>query len=158
MYFHKLTAAAPQPDFRLLVHFNDGQAKLYDMKPLFSQYPVFQALQDTPGLFEQVSIDPGGYGISWNDDLDLSADELFAGGRSISTPFEGLLSLADAAALWDLDESTLRKAISCRRLVNGTDVKKYGKQWLITRAAMEREYGPLEAESASQPAAVRKSV
>ena len=86
-------------------------------------------------------MDPGGYGVSWNDDLDLSADELFANGQPVSTPFDRLLSFGDATQLWGLSESTLRKAVSYRRLVDGVDVKKFGKQWLVTRDAMEREYG-----------------
>ena len=28
------------------------------------------------------------------------------------------------------------------KLKENIDVKKFGKQWIITRAAMEREYGP----------------
>lgn len=47
------------------------------MAPLFDEMPVFSPLRDVPGLFEQVSVDPGGYGISWNDDIDLDASELW---------------------------------------------------------------------------------
>jgi hypothetical protein len=43
--------------------------------------------------------------------------------------------------LWNLDESTLRKAITYGKLVNGVDVGKFGKQWVISIAAMKREYG-----------------
>jgi len=40
-----------------------------------------------------------------------------------------------------LNESTLRKAIASGRLQKGVDVCKFGKQWVITLKAMEREYG-----------------
>ena len=53
-----------------------------------------------------------------------------------------MLSFGDATALWGLNESTLRKAVSYRKLADGIDVKKFGKQWVVTRSAMEREYGP----------------
>lgn len=43
--------------------------------------------------------------------------------------------------LWNLNESTLRKAITYGKLVNGVDVCKFGKQWVISIAAMKREYG-----------------
>ena len=143
--FHKITAAAPLPDLRLLAHFSDGQAREYDLAPLLDRLDAFRALKDTPGLFEQVQVDAGGFGVSWNDDLDLSSDEIFDHGRPVSTPFDRLLSFGDATELWGLNESTLRKAVSYRRLVNGIDVKKFGKQWLVTRDAMEREYGPPRA-------------
>lgn len=141
--FHKITSAAPLPGFRLLAHFSNGQAREYDLTALFSRFPDLRALQTTAGLMEQLRVDPGGYGVSWNDDLDLSADEIFFHGKSVSTPFDGLMSFADATSLWGLSESTLRKAVVYRKLVDGVDVKKYGKQWLVTRAAMEREYGIL---------------
>ena len=76
MTFHKVNSAAPLPDYRLLVRFASGQSKIYDVVPLFDRFPIFQALRNTPGLFEQVQVDPGGYGISWNDDVDLACDEL----------------------------------------------------------------------------------
>lgn len=139
--FHKITAAAPLSGLRLLVHFSDGQAREYDCTPLPERFPAFCSLVDVTGLFQQVRVDPGGYGVSWNDDLDLSADELFEHGHPVTTPFDRLLSFADATELWGLSESTLRKAVSYRKLIDGIDVRKFGKQWLVTRDAMEREYG-----------------
>jgi hypothetical protein len=143
--FHKITTITSLPDLRLLAHFSDGQAKEYDLKPLLERFDAFRVLCDVPGLCEQVQVDPGGYGISWNDDLDLSSDEIFEHGRPATTPFDRLISFADATELWGLSESTLRKAVAYRKLIDGVDVKKFGKQWLVTRDAMEREYGPLPA-------------
>ena len=40
-----------------------------------------------------------------------------------------------------LNESTLRKAITYGKLVNGIDVCKFGKQWVVSTEAMKREYG-----------------
>ena len=51
------------------------------------------------------------------------------------------MAFTDAAQLWGLNESTLRKAISCGKLVNGVDACKFGKQWVIPTEAMRREYG-----------------
>ena len=139
--FHKLTSAAPLSDFRLLLHFTDGSAREYDMKPLLSRIPALAPLKTVPKLFEQVCVDPGGYGVSWNDDIDLDASELWKNGVPVQTPFADLLSFSDATALWGLHESTLRKAVSYGKLVSGLDVMKFGKQWVVTRAAMLREYG-----------------
>lgn len=139
--FHKLKAVSPIPDNSLLVHFTDGTAKQYDMSPLLNEMDAFSDLKTVPGLFEQVSVDAGGYGISWNDDIDLDCEELWANGHEVKTPFDGLLSFADATAIWQLSESTLRKAISYGKLRDGIDVLKFGKQWVVTRTAMLREYG-----------------
>ena len=43
-------------------------------------------------------------------------------------------------------ESTLRKAVTYGKLKENIDVKKFGKQWIITQKAMEREYGPMPSE------------
>ena len=104
--FHKIQSVTPLPDFRLLAHFTDGTSKNYDVAPLFDEMPVFSPLRDVPGLFEQVSVDPGGYGISWNDDIDLDASELWENGTPAASPFDGFLSFADATALWALNESS----------------------------------------------------
>lgn len=132
-------------DFVLLVSFSEGVTKTYDVKPLFSKWLVFNELKNNH-LFEEVSVDQGGYGVSWNDDIDLSCDELFYEGKVIKTPFDGLIAFTEACQLWNLNESTLRKAVSYGKLIDGIDVSKYGKQWVVTMKAMEREYGPLPVD------------
>lgn len=139
--FHKVKSVNPLPDYRLSVHFSEGISKIYDVKPLFDKWPVFNKLKTSAGLFDSVSVDSGGFGIVWNDEIDLSCDELFENGKTISTPFDNLMSFGDATQLWGLNESTLRKAISYGKLQNGVDVCKFGKQWIISMDAMRREYG-----------------
>lgn len=56
-------------------------------------------------------------------------------------PIDGILSVSDAAALWDLDTSTIRRAIKDGRLMQSRDCHKIGNQWIITKAAMTRLYG-----------------
>ena len=139
--FHKLKDVTALADYRLCVQFAEGVTKIYDVKPLFDKWAPFEALRSTPHLFYDVKVDVGGYGIIWNDELDLSCDELFANGETIQTPFDGLLAFTDATELWGLNESTLRKAIAYGKLVSGVDACKYGKQWVISMDAMKREYG-----------------
>lgn len=139
--FHKVKAVNALPDFRLSVQFAEGVTKIYDVKPLFQKWRAFKSLQIDTMLFSKVKVDKGGYGIIWNDDLDLSCEELFEYGETVETPFDGLIAFTDATLLWGLNESTLRKAISYGKLVNGVDACKYGKQWVISTEAMKREYG-----------------
>lgn len=141
--FHKIKNVIPIPDFRLSVQFSEGVAKVYDMKPLFDRLPVFRQLEDSPDKFMRVTVDVGGYGIIWDDDLDLSCDELWENGVTVKTPFDGLIAFSDATELWKLNESTLRKAISYGKLINGVDVCKFGKQWVVSVDAMRREYGTI---------------
>ena len=139
--FHKIKNVAALPDYRLSVQFSEGVTKIYDVKPLFDRLPIFAVLKDDAQTFYSVSVDIGGYGIVWNDELDLSCDELWEHGTQVHTPFDGLIAFSDATELWGLNESTLRKAISYGKLVNGVDVCKFGKQWVVSMDAMKREYG-----------------
>ena len=141
MMFHKIKNVAALPDYRLSVQFSEGVTTIYDVKPLFEKRPVFAALKDDVRTFYSVSVDIGGYGIVWNDELDLSCDELWEHGTQVHTPFDGLIAFSDATELWGLNESTLRKAISYGKLVDGVDVCKFGKQWVVSMDAMQREYG-----------------
>lgn len=139
--FHKIKNVFPLPEYRLSVQFAEGITKIYDVKPLFERLPVFAGLKDAPDEFSGVSVDVGGYGVIWNDELDLSCDELWESGVQVDTPFDGLMAFSDATELWGLNESTLRKAIAYGKLVNGVDVCKFGKQWVVAVKAMRREYG-----------------
>ena len=139
--FHKVKSVAPLSNFTLSVQFSEGVTKLYDLKPLFERIPAFLYLNENPAEYGCVAVDVGGYGIVWNDELDLSCDELWENGTVVETPFDGLMAFSDATELWGLNESTLRKAISYGKLVNGVDVCKFGKQWVVSIDAMEREYG-----------------
>ena len=139
--FHKIKNVSALPEYRLSVQFSEGVTKIYDVKPLFEKLPVFVSLKDNLQEFASVSVDVGGYGILWNDELDLSCDELWENGVKVDTPFDGLMAFSDATELWGLNESTLRKAITYGKLVNGVDVCKFGKQWVVSIEAMTREYG-----------------
>ena len=142
--FHKIKNVSPLPEYRLSVQFAEGCTKIYDVKPLFKKIPAFEELKEIH-LFSEVTVDVGGYGIIWNDDLDLSCDELWENGIMTETPFDGLMAFSDATTLWALNESTLRKAISYGKLVEGVDVCKFGKQWVVSAEAMKREYGEPES-------------
>lgn len=139
--FHKIKNVFALPEYKLSVQFSEGVTKIYDVKPLFEKIPLFEELKDSAQEFFSVSVDVGGYGIVWNDDLDLSCDELWENGVQVDTPFDGLMAFSDATELWGLNESTLRKAITYGKLVNGVDVCKFGKQWVVSVDAMKREYG-----------------
>ena len=138
--FHKIKNVSPLPECKLSVQFAEGVTKIYDVKPLFQKIPAFKSLESNND-FGGVYVDVGGYGIIWNDELDLSCDELWDNGVTVETPFDGLIAFSDATELWGLNESTLRKAISYGKLVNGVDVCKFGKQWVVSIDAMKREYG-----------------
>lgn len=136
--FHIIKKVLPLAEYKLHIQFAEGATKIYDVKNLFDEYPIFKMDEE---LFNCVSVGPGGYGIIWNDDIDLSCNELWENGETIKTHFDGLIAMSDATELWELNESTLRKAISYGKLIDGVDVCKFGKQWVVAEESMIREYG-----------------
>ncbi len=145
--FHKVKDVFALADMKLSVQFADGSTKVYEVAPLLEGIDAFKPLEEEE-LFSAVEVDTGGYGVIWNDEIDLSCDELWEHGTEVKTPFDGLMSFSDASELWGLSESTLRKAISYGKLTAGVDARKYGKQWIVTREAMLREYGEPVAPAA----------
>ena len=49
--FHKVKNVSAMPDYKLSVQFCEGVTKIYDVKPLFDQLPVFTALQNEEEFF-----------------------------------------------------------------------------------------------------------
>ncbi len=79
--FHRIESARALSAGKLHVVFADGTAKVYDTSNLAARHPAFSALSNAM-LFNSVRVDSGGYGVSWNDDLDLSCNELWENGTS----------------------------------------------------------------------------
>jgi hypothetical protein len=82
----KINTVQPIGDTRLLITFENGIKKIYDCSFLLSR-PQFHLLAN-PAFFIAVQVDPGGYGISWSDDIDLSEYELWINGKT--TPDKSL--------------------------------------------------------------------
>jgi len=74
----KILSVIPNEDYILLVKFDNQQTKNYDVSKLFS-LDTFKPLQDK-FLFKQVIVDITGYGVIWNDEIDISEYELWTNG------------------------------------------------------------------------------
>jgi len=81
--FYKIKNVNLLSEYNLLIEFQNNVKKIYDVKPLIEKYSSFKDLINIKGLFKQVKIDKGGYGISWNDNIDLSCNTLWNEGRLI---------------------------------------------------------------------------
>lgn len=75
--FHKVKEVEPLDDYILKVTFQENVIKFYDIKQLFDKWSIFKSLITIKGLYEQVKVDIGGYGIYWNDEIDISCNELW---------------------------------------------------------------------------------
>ena len=80
----KLKAVTPLPGLSLRAVFQDGEERIYAVSRLLDEIPAFRAFSIMPGLFEQVAIEPGGYAVVWNDELDLAGEEIYENGRPVA--------------------------------------------------------------------------
>ena len=78
----KVINAVPLEDMQVLVFFENGEVKKFNIKTLIPQYPEFEIFKN-PEVFNSLRVEPGGYGISWNEDLDCSEGELFTNGITV---------------------------------------------------------------------------
>ena len=85
--YYKITSLVALDDYILLLGFSNGEYKKFDLKPLMTKYPVFKDLETIPNLYKQVKIDIGGYGIVWNDYLDLDGTGLYEKGEKCDPVF-----------------------------------------------------------------------
>ena len=77
-----IATVAAQPHKRLLVRFRNGVTKMYDCKKLL-KLPVFKPLRRDDTLFQRAHADKHGYGVVWNDELDLAECEVWTGGKVV---------------------------------------------------------------------------
>jgi hypothetical protein len=78
----RIKGVTPIGNLEVLVRFENGAEKTYDCRPLLAR-PEFHLLK-VPAFFRAVRVDAGGYGISWNDDVDLSEYELWTNGKPVA--------------------------------------------------------------------------
>lgn len=78
MSYEKIKDIEEIEDFLFRVKFHNGVIKIYDCKPLLKK-DAFKPLENE-NFFRRVKLDTGGYGIIWNDEIDLAESELWING------------------------------------------------------------------------------
>jgi hypothetical protein len=90
MNVSKIKLVIPLDDKRLLVTFVNGVQKIYDCHQILHR-EIFQMLNQD-AFFKAVVVDPGGYGVSWDENTDLSEYELWNNGVVVEPGMERITS------------------------------------------------------------------
>lgn len=77
----KIYKAKAIDDRTLVIKFTNQEVKKYSISHLLKN-PMFAPLYQA-AFFKNFRIEPGGYGIVWNEDIDLSEYELWKNGVTI---------------------------------------------------------------------------
>ena len=70
-------------DVTLELTFQDGKVIRYSMARLFPKYPQLEELRRNRKLFLSGHLDVGGYGVIWNDELDIDATSVYECGEVV---------------------------------------------------------------------------
>ncbi len=92
--FHKACKLVFGKGTVLRVTFQDGSVMEYDVSVLYSKYPQLKALNDRK-LFMSGKL-MGGYGIIWNDDLDLETETIYCDGVLVEKVSEANITLGNS--------------------------------------------------------------
>lgn len=69
----KPATVIPEEQYKLLVKFDNGEEKTFDMQP-FLKYPVYEELKDE-FLFREAKVQYGT--VIWNEEIDIDPDTLY---------------------------------------------------------------------------------
>ena len=119
--FHKITSIYVCKWPKLLTWFEGGEIRLYDANLLIERFPQFHVLEYDSSLFKSARIVGGGYGIEWNDELDLAGEEIYCHGMVLDIPEVMRLHILDEVRITrqerNMSQSQLEKASGVRQPV-----------------------------------------
>lgn len=81
MQYPRILKAQAIDNHTLMIEFTNQEVKQYDIRHLLEN-PMFAPLRQ-PAFLKAFQVETGGYGIVWNEDLDLSEYELWKNGVSV---------------------------------------------------------------------------
>ena len=86
--YPKIKAVEPLAHQRLMVSFHNGEQRLYDFGSQLDS-PPFAPLRNE-ALFKCARVDIGGYGVIWNDEIDIAESELWLNGQPVESAASAL--------------------------------------------------------------------
>lgn len=121
--FHKAIKLEYKEGTVLELTFRTGEVKSFDMKTMFEVYPPLSALTDRK-LFTSGKLS-GGYGIIWNDELDLETETVYEEGITVRTETVAAnLDLADALLAARANAGISQKELAARTGIDQSDISK----------------------------------
>lgn len=81
MNYPRIHQAKAIDDTTLIIEFTNQDVKTYDIRHLLD-IAMFSPLQQ-PAFFKNFKVEPGGYGLVWNEEIDISEYELWKNGVSL---------------------------------------------------------------------------
>lgn len=118
----RVEEAVPLNKTQMLVFFRNGAARKCDMRQLCTDRRFAPILQNDT-LFSAVQVQTDGYGVTWGENLDVWADQLYQEGTDIPLSIRDFQSYAASCVT---DTAGACRLLNCSRQ-NISDLVKRGK-------------------------------
>ncbi|HOD93871.1 MAG TPA: DUF2442 domain-containing protein [Clostridia bacterium] len=120
----KIEDIVPLAENQLLVFFRDGNVKKCDVKSFLINNKAFLPILKDSNLFRRVSIQPGGYGVFWGENLNITDNVLYDCGKDVPLSLEDfrlfvenrVINTAEAAELLDCSRQNIDDLIRRNKL------------------------------------------
>lgn len=119
----KIEDILPLESYSLLVFFRDGKVKKCNLSDYFYENDEFRILLKKPEYFEHVKIQTGGYGVSWDVNINISDSVLYDIGVPVPLSADDFKSFVIHRVV---NASEAAEALGCSRQ-NILDLTKRGK-------------------------------
>ncbi len=123
-YDKKIEDVIPLDNNGLLVFFRNGDVKRCDIGEMKKEDRFFKPILSTPSIFREVTIQTGGYGVSWNENAVIKDSELYDAGMLVPLTMRDFLSFlssrvvstAEAAKLLDCSRQNINDLVARGKL------------------------------------------
>lgn len=120
----KIEDVVPLQGNSILVFFRDGVIRKCDLRAYIDAIPQFSILKNRPDYFSRIQIQPGGYGIQWDENLAISDAELYKMGMIIPLEAEDfrafaserIINAAEAAEILNCSRQYINELVKTGKL------------------------------------------
>lgn len=122
-FTRKISDVIPLPNHELLVFFMNKTTKKCNIDDILKTRRAFVPVYRDNNIFNSVKVLPGGYGIGWSENMELSDTELYSIGTDIPLSLDAFLSFLKNRTI---TVSEAASALNCSRQ-NIENLVKRGK-------------------------------
>jgi len=123
-YAHRIEDVVPLGERKVLVFFRDGMVKKCDIEPILQMDRQFLPVLNNTDIFKKVSVEVGGHGICWGENLSIVCERLYKMGRPVPLCMEDfcnfvanrVVNTAEAAELLECSRQNIDDLIKRDKL------------------------------------------
>ena len=81
--YEKIVEVTAKDNYQLMAVFDNGEARIYDARPILSEIDAFLPLREQPERFFSVKPVCCGSAVAWDDTMDIASEEIWENGMVV---------------------------------------------------------------------------